>query len=280
MSSAPSSSSPPPPPTQEQDIYHPDFKLYEDADLVVRSCDGKLFATRALYLRAASPIFDGMMKIGSPELGEKRDGLPLLQISEDAVQTRVLLRLLQRDKFEIAHDTLLTFDKLFTLSPLVEKYVVSPSLVTFLYGYVLSNFLPDRNNGSRPQQAVHAMDVVALGLIHHQERMVRRGLRVLHTWGLKEEEHGSTSPKWDANDTKKITVRVRDFSLDSVSPELIPRISVKHLQQLALMHAKVTSRDGYTWLKAADDFKASLRFFRRVVCFVPQLTSSFSLSQM
>ena len=77
--------------------YSPVFRPYDGADLVVETSDGILFATRALYLRAVSSVFDDIL--GLPDSNkEKKDGLPLIKIEETGEILEVFLRYAHRDK--------------------------------------------------------------------------------------------------------------------------------------------------------------------------------------
>lgn len=80
-----------------------------EADVILRSVDGYLFATRRAFLVAASPVFDDMFKIpqanddhgGLRKEGQAAPGvLPVVEMTEIGPKLSLFLRWIHRDTFE------------------------------------------------------------------------------------------------------------------------------------------------------------------------------------
>lgn len=67
----------------------------EDADVIVRTCDGVDFRVFKLILKLASPVFKDMFKMPQPapdDDDEQRDGLPIVRVEEQSSVFGALLR--------------------------------------------------------------------------------------------------------------------------------------------------------------------------------------------
>ncbi|KAL7412915.1 hypothetical protein BDY24DRAFT_81947 [Mrakia frigida] len=104
--------SPPPPPVVESfSTFFNDPK----ADILLRSVDGLLFATRRAYLVAASSVFEDMFEIPQPVedgAGRRKHGqeapgtLPVVEMSEKGEDLEIFFRWIHRRTFKEIYDFL------------------------------------------------------------------------------------------------------------------------------------------------------------------------------
>jgi len=122
--------------------YHANFPPYPEADLVVESSDKILFATRALYLRAVSSVFDDILGIPSSN-EDKKDGLPLIKIEEEGEIFEIFLRYAHRGRHLVdgkAPEP--SWKQILLLSRLVDKYD-PPNLGRLILEEQLPRFFKD-----------------------------------------------------------------------------------------------------------------------------------------
>lgn len=87
-----------------------------ESDLVLRSSDGVSFTVRALYLRAGSDVFDGM-------LATKGDGSQDVKLPETADELALLLAELVRGSAGVKPRKASKLKEITTLVRVAEKYV-------------------------------------------------------------------------------------------------------------------------------------------------------------
>jgi hypothetical protein len=84
-----------------------------DADILLRSVDGRLFATQRMYLCAASSVFEDMFKVPqpiendemAPKEGQAAPGvLPIVEMAEEGDELEPFLRWIHRDTFNDIYD--------------------------------------------------------------------------------------------------------------------------------------------------------------------------------
>jgi len=229
------------------------FPIYKEADLVVRSKDGILFATEKLHLRSASSVLYDVLGLGSEE-GEKRDGRSLLRLEEEGEVLEPFLRLIQRDKFRIdGEDLELDFKLVMALSPALEKYATSPQ-VSLLFGRYLLFLVPLA--GQTPPPATRCISLFALAVIHEDRTVAKVALRSLHNWHTAEEE-ASVFTHHDAANSKAMSNDWRHAGIEDIPLELLERMPMSVVKQFSLLHRKVSSRGEFSWSKAANEFKVS-----------------------
>ena len=236
------------------DEYSPHFGPSARANLILRSSDGTLFATKKCHLEAASPVFEDIFELGAE--GEERDGKPLVQLQETAEELEPFLRLLQRDKFTARGEELaITVDLLVKVSPLVEKYQTS-HLAWVLYERCLPALLVPPEEETGPV-AGHTATLLALAIIHSKEAAARTVLRDFKEW-LPVETGASVLTHSRAEEPEARFVDHRYDGIEDIPLVLLGRMPVKAIRDFALLHRKVSTRTDYSWLNAADDFKVRL----------------------
>lgn len=86
--------------------------------------------------------------MGSDEVGEKRDGRAMLQLSEKEEELEPFLRLVDRDRFEVDGNALdLDLTALVRISQLLDKYDAS-TLSFVVFGGYLHRLLPNLRQAS------------------------------------------------------------------------------------------------------------------------------------
>ncbi|KAL7412998.1 hypothetical protein BDY24DRAFT_441705 [Mrakia frigida] len=111
------------PSSTTEDQWHDGFKRHHEADLILHSSDAHLFATRAFNLQPASSVFGDTLQVGSSDAGEKRDGRPLLRLSEVGSNVILLCKSIQRDRIHLDGKQFNpSFSDLLRLSVMVGKY--------------------------------------------------------------------------------------------------------------------------------------------------------------
>ncbi|KAH9016250.1 hypothetical protein EDB84DRAFT_1567329 [Lactarius hengduanensis] len=89
-----------------------------DANIIVRSSDQVSFPVRNSVLAMSSPFFKDLLSLPQPPNGELVDGLPVIQLSEDAVLLNSLISLL----YPIASVKPSSYEKVFALLAACQKY--------------------------------------------------------------------------------------------------------------------------------------------------------------
>ncbi|KAH9174299.1 hypothetical protein EDB89DRAFT_564479 [Lactarius sanguifluus] len=89
-----------------------------DANIIVRSSDQVSFPVRKSVLGMSSPFFKDLLSLPQPPDGELVDGLPVIQLSEDAVLLNSLISLL----YPISSVTPSSYEKVFALLAACQKY--------------------------------------------------------------------------------------------------------------------------------------------------------------
>lgn len=254
--SAPTNSSTAPSSTEDAsasktDTYSATFPLSDDADVVIRSSDGVLFATQKFYLQAASPIFEDVLKMGSE--GEKRDGKPLVQLHEKADALEPFFRLVHRDQLIRDGDApVIDVALLKKLSPIVDKYQ-AVNLGWILYERCLQSLLLPKDHVP-PATVSDIASLLALAIIHEKEKSAKAVLRNVGTW-LAAEDGSTVLCHSDAAKPDLTWTSRRYIGIEDMPEDLLYRIPAKTIKQLALLNRKVSTRPSYTSQKAADDFK-------------------------
>lgn len=220
------------------------FPLYSGADLVVRASDGVLFATRAIYLRAASSVLEDTLSIGSAHASEKKAGLPVLQLKENEKHVQLLLRLVQRDRHTVNGQALdLSFEYLCRASVLADKYDLSPVVQDLLFDHILPSFIG----------RAASMDILGLAWIHEREDVIRRAIKALHRFGA---ESIGSMVYW--HHSKTWVYDWRYLSLGDLDDDLAERVPMAYLLQFAELHNQVLCGRTYTFIDAAYDWEVSL----------------------
>lgn len=233
------------------DSYSPHFPLFDKADVVVRSSDGTLFATRKFHLQAASPVFEDVLELGVD--GEQRDGRPVIQLQETAEELEAFLPFLHREPYSSSVEyPAIDLPLLVKMSPLVEKFQTS-QLTWALYERCVPALLVAA--GERPGPPSELIpSLFALAVIHGREKAAKKVLRNIHLWFYSEAGSSVMSHKNAGNQEEK-RVGTRYCGLEDFPLHLLERMPMRIVQQFALLHRKVSTRTDYSWLNAADDFK-------------------------
>lgn len=244
----------------ELPLYSPCFSLFPEADLVVQTSDEVLFATRAMYLQAASSVLDDLLSIPiRRRVHEKKDGHPLLKVDEESAEWEVFLRYAQRDRLLDASGKLPqpTWDALLLVDKMTEKYD-SPNLARLIFGDQLSRFLGDPSTKTSPDaEGGSSPAVFALAAIHGLEDLARQALRCHHYRGLNDADVQIFKHK-DSTKPAKLTKGWRPKGLGDLSIDLISRMPPQSIQRYSQLRDKVLMTPGYSWLKAGNDLRVSL----------------------
>lgn len=264
-----------------EDRYSTAFPLYEEADLVVRSADGTLFATQKLYLQAISPVFTDTLKVGSFSASEKRNARPVLRLAESLEDVELLLRLAQRDRYAVNGQELeLNLKAVRRASLLADKYDLAPVVQDYLFGYLLPTFLPHWGEAEKvaSSRGVSVMPVFALACVHRREAVIKEALRAMDFWG-PHESGASVLSHDDTSDPAKQKSGWRYYGLGDMDLELARRVPLGYLLQFAKLQNKVLTREDYSFPNAADDWKVSSSL-RTLVPTSSDLTSPSSLADV
>ncbi|KAI9441875.1 hypothetical protein H4582DRAFT_2097155 [Lactarius indigo] len=89
-----------------------------DANIIVRSSDKVNFRVHKSLLSMSSPFFEDLLSLPQPPDGELVDGLPVIQLSEDADLLDSLISLL----YPITHHLPASYEKVFALLAASQKY--------------------------------------------------------------------------------------------------------------------------------------------------------------
>ncbi|KAL7415313.1 hypothetical protein BDY24DRAFT_382521 [Mrakia frigida] len=233
------------------DRYSSLFPIYDEADLVVRSCDGILFATRKVFLRAASSVLDDVLSMGRE--GEKRDGRAMLQLSEKGEEIEPFLRIVQRDDGE--NKFTLDLKNLVQLSPLVEKYEITV-LSSYLLAWSIEKLLPKPPSTTRASPS-DVLSLLALAIIHDKLDAAKTIIESLEGWYVYEYDSDRT---FYYNPTVTVpssdgSVRRRRLGIEDFPDELLERMSARAIKSFGRASRKVADEKDYTWASAARDFK-------------------------
>ena len=149
------------------------------ADVVLRSTDKISFATRRLFLIAASSAFEGMFDVPQPtavELSAKTDtpwgALSVVEMSETAEELEPFLRWIHRDTFEALHDEIAASDGSFD-DPIIRQLAHilhcarkydCPAVFNLAWTLVM-----EKTDG-------YPEDALALGVIYRRRGIVERSM--------------------------------------------------------------------------------------------------------
>ena len=255
-------------PAKQQPTYSPLYTLSPDTDLVLQSSDGVLFATRTLYVRAASYVFDEILGMPPSVDEEKRDGHLLLKIEEESEVVTLFLMYTGRGAHAYTTTPLPLWAHVELLSKMFDKYDAPLLAVTFVK-FQLPRFLGDQRNAILDtSHNVKPHKVFALAVIHGVEDVARQALRWHDkVWQvLSKNANGYVSFSHHPDYEVENMMRGRPCGPGDLPLDLLGRLELKHLKQYCELHAKVVSYPTYSWTDAADDFNVS---HRRLVRSVP-----------
>lgn len=240
--------------------YSPAFPLFPDVDLVVQSSDGVLFATRALYLRAASSVFDGILGMPTKNDQEKHDGHPVLKVDEKSDVVQLFLHYAQRERppgaTKSASPPAPTWATVLLLSAMFDKYD-APLLAQACFRAELPRFIGNPWTYKSPEtKGVAAIQVFVIAVAHELEGIAQQALRWHHHWGLTSADYKVFQHK-DSSDPAKLSDGWRPYGLGDLPIELLSKLSFKHIKRYSELHTKVLTMPSYSWRDAGDDFKVS-----------------------
>jgi hypothetical protein len=89
-----------------------------DADLIIRSSDHANFRVHKPILAMASPVFKDLLSLPQPSDSESIDGLPMVQLSEDAELLNILVSML----YPVCPATPKSYEKVLDLLAAAQKY--------------------------------------------------------------------------------------------------------------------------------------------------------------
>lgn len=245
-----------PPAIPVEHSYSPNFPLYPEADLIVQSSDGTLFATRAVYLRAASTVFDDLLGLPVDFGQARKDGNPLLQVDESAQALEVFLRYAQKDRLRDAAGALPqpSWDTIVLMIKMIDKYN-APALGRFIFSDQLPRFIA--HLGVLPDvQAVEPVNVFAVAAIYELELLAQEALRWHHRWGRRVPEAQSFQHQ-NPSKPSEMDIGWRPSGIGNLPMDLLSRLSLEHIQRYCQLHDKSMSTPGYSWIKVGDDFRVS-----------------------
>ena len=245
--------------TSATSTYSAAFPLYKDADLVVQSSDGTLFATRALHLRSASSVFEDILGMPAAQDQEKKDGHSLIKVEEKADLVELFLSYAQRDRAPVSSAVVPSkpdWSTILLLSKMIEKYD-APLLGRSLFRDHLPRFIGNPYVREEAETLTMVSPAVfVLAVIHGVEDVARQALRSQQLWG-KQEEGIKAMQHENPSLPDKVTAGWRPVGLGDVSEELVARLPAKYITRYCEIHDKVLVTPGYSWLKAGNDFKVS-----------------------
>ena len=111
------------------------------------------------------------------------------------------------------------------------------------------------------------VEVFAVAAIHGLEDLAQRSLSWSHIWG-KTVVGVQSLVHNDPKDPGKLEKDWRPYGVGDIPIDLLSRLPVKVVRDFALLYQKVLTTPGYSWIKAGDDFKFSLRLL-----FLPRIQS-------
>lgn len=260
--------------------YSPAFPLFPDVDLVVQSSDGILFATRALYLRAASSVFDGILGMPTKNDQEKHDGHPVLKVDEKSDLVQPFLHYAQRERpaadkkpdFPPAP----TWPTVLLLSTMFDKYD-APLVAQACFRAELPRFIgnPWTYEAAKAKN-IAPVQVFVVAVIHGLEDMAQRALRWHHQFWAVNSGEGIKSFSHRSSAAPEALSLGRPYGLGDLPLDLLARLPVKYIQKYCELHDKSVSTAGYSWIKVGDDFKVSTTSFLHAVTCAQELTSGHS----
>jgi len=244
--------------------YHPNFPLYPEAELVVESLNKILFATRAVYLRASSSLFDDILSLPPQEDREKKDGHPLIKIDEEGALFEIFLRYAHRGRLLVdGQPPLPPWSAVLLLSKLFDKYD-SPDLARFfliehLPKFIRDPIIPLEVRGPSVVAGTKIslpppVEVFAISSIHGLEDLAQRSLRWNHNYGTVSPGTLSLSHN-DSADPRKMHNDWRPHGLGDLKLDLLSRVPLKVVLDFSKLIVKVLTTPGYSWINAGDDFK-------------------------
>lgn len=250
--------------TATEETYSAHFPLHDRADLVVRSSDGHLFAIQKFYLQVASPVFEDALR-GDPG-SERRDGRPVLQLTETGADLDLFLRFLKRDRFEDAWITNVNADYdvdltvVCRLSPLIEKYATpTHNLLSYIVGLGFSLFMANRDDEDVPStremlqdDAFMDMSTLALGLIHEIPALITFASMIVLGTKVKAEGQ-SVYTHTNEKDPKERSDGWRYPGVEDIPDEFLDRLSTRQIKTLASILSKYSSKIGQSRDEAMDE---------------------------
>ncbi|KAH8977946.1 hypothetical protein EDB92DRAFT_669096 [Lactarius akahatsu] len=136
-----------------------------DANIIVRSSDQVNFPVRKSVLAMSSPFFNDLLSLPQPPDGELVDGLPVIQLSEDAVLLNSLISLLHPVSPVIPS----SYEKVFALLAACQKYDMESIQSNIRAGIKLGKFPAPVGDEAFSAYAVAS----GLGLIPEMENAAR-----------------------------------------------------------------------------------------------------------
>lgn len=238
--------------------YSPVFPLYHGADLVVQSSNGTLFATRAIYLRAASTVFDDVLSLPVGNALKTQDGHSLLRVEEKAPLVEIILRYCHPGKLRVdGKSAEPSWDDVVELTKMFDKYDTPLLAHSFLNGH-LRRFVGNPHTFVKPPcPDVDPVAVFAVATIFGLEDEARNALRWHHHWGKLDQKGAKSFNHRSAATPDHLQAEWRPNGLGDLPLDLLSRMSFKHIKTYCELHDKSMSTPGYSWIKVGDDFRVS-----------------------
>lgn len=214
-----------------------------EADVLLCSSDGPLFATRRAFLVVASSVFDDMFKIPQSYVdqgGSRKDGqaapgvLPVVEMTEVGAELEPFLRWIHRDTFEAIFDLILRgstdiepiADEILSLLSCARKYDVRT--ITSPVFALLSRHLND-NTANR----------LALAVVFGRKELARKAV---HTWMSEIESEPTdgdmTSSMYNVR-RSKLHCGTRPWSVINIWPQLWRMLPVGFFFAIATAEQKM-----------------------------------------
>ncbi|KAI9435057.1 hypothetical protein H4582DRAFT_1781789, partial [Lactarius indigo] len=108
-----------------------------DANIIVRSSDQVNFHVHKSLLTMSSPFFDDLLSLSQPPDGETVDGLPVVQLSEDADLLNSLISLI----YPVSPIIPSSYEKVFALLAACQKYDMV-SIQSYIRGEIGRGIFP------------------------------------------------------------------------------------------------------------------------------------------
>ena len=201
-----------------------------DADILLRSIDGRLFATQRIHLQSASAVFRDMLGMPQPvkvEEEEKRRGqkamgvLPFVQMQESGSDLEVLLRWIHQSTYEALFEDL--WDKL-------DLNIARQDILALLQGarkYDIKNIQPNIKILAVMRVRTHTATVLALAILFNwpdvAELAVREWIGEFEATSEEVGPDGSKTPSdWTTYNvrTGEAHEGVKPWSICDIWPEL------------------------------------------------------------
>lgn len=232
-----------------------------EADVILRSVSGRLFATKRAYLVAASSVFEDMFKIPQPvdvRGGARKDGqaapgvLPVAEMTETGSDLAPFLRWIHRDTFEVIYRLIEDAESLED----VRSYVIP--LLACAKKFEVKSMWPPIRTLLEEFIGDDTANVLALSVIYEWRSLAQRAViewlsEVDDSPRVDPGPHENTYALYNIR-TKVLQPGVRPWSIAYIWPELFGLLPPGFFLSVAAFERDMLFRYDFDRGKSVDDF--------------------------